>query len=183
MTTALDARTAVGLRSEHRRWLVANAIIIPIFANAVLNGAIAWVTSLGERAVPLLSIPLIQKPSTHTLGTLVVLPFVTTLLVTVSVRREQQLGRLAPLKLQSRLVQWLNHEWLNHVPTKLLRHAGRFALICLVLLGPLSIVALVASDFGGITPSSFVLYKVIFGVCLGIVVTPLIALAAMAEPR
>jgi hypothetical protein len=178
--TVVGTRTTLALRSEHRRWLVANAIIVPILANAVLNGAIAWVTSLGERTVPLLSIPLIQKPSTltDTLGTLVVLPFVTTLLVTTSVRREQQLGLLAPLRLESRLLQRL-----VHAPTNLLRRAGRFALICLVLLGPLSIIALVESDFGGITQSSFVFYKVIFGVCLGIVVTPLIALAAMAESR
>jgi len=176
----LDARTVAGLGSEHRRWLVANALIIPIFANAVLNGTIAWATSLGERTVPMVSVPLIQAPSTltDTLGTLVVLPFVTTLLVTAAVRREQRLGRLAPLKLGSRLLRPL-----GGAPANLVRRAARFAVICVGLLGPFCVAALVASDFGPVTRSSFVLYKVIFGVCLGIVVTPLIALAAMAEPR
>jgi len=152
--------------------------VVTAFVNAALNATIAWVSSAGERSVPLVSIPLFQKASTltDTLGMLFVLPFLTTLLETASIRREQGLGRLAPLRLGPAYARWL-----SRLPSRPLRRAAVFGLGCLVILGPICALLLFGTDFGRIAQSTFVLYMAIFGVSLGMVVTPLIAVAAMAE--
>lgn len=168
----------VALGPGHRRWLAVNALAATAAINALVNAGIAWATSTGERSVPLVSIPLLQRPSTltDTLGTLFILPFLTTLLATMAVRRDQRRGRLAPLRLSFR-----HAGALTRLPSGLLRRAFIIGAGCLSLLGPLCVVVLVMTGFAGITQLTFVLYKAVFGVSLGILVTPPIALAAMAD--
>jgi hypothetical protein len=50
-----------------------------------------------------------------------------------------------------------------------------------VVLSPLCALALVGVDAGGLSTTGFVLYKAVFGLVLGAIVTPLIALCAMAD--
>jgi hypothetical protein len=176
--TNVGGRTTLRLGSEHRRWIILNALIVTAFVNAILNTAIAWATSLGERTVPLVSIPIIQNPGTvtNTLGTLFFLPFVTTLLVTASIGRENRLGRITPFRpgpLYCRV--------LGRIPSLPLLRAISFGLGCLFLLGPLAAVILFWTDFGSIAQSTFVIYNALLGVSLGLVVTPLIAIAVLAD--
>ena len=51
------------------------------------------------------------------------------------------------------------------------------------MLSPLAIVALIVFSGDGMSTSAFVLYKAVLSVALGAVVTPLIALWAMADAR
>ncbi len=173
------AGPAIGLGPEHRRWLIINALAITAIINFVLNAVIAWATTSGERAIPLMSIPVLQAPSTltDTPGTLLCLPLITTLLVTASVRRDQRLGRVSTLDLGERA------QLLARLPRRPLRRATVFGAGCLALFGPLAAILLVALNFGGIAQSTFVLYKAILSVGLGLLVTPVIALAALADRR
>ena len=50
-----------------------------------------------------------------------------------------------------------------------------------VALSPLAVPILVAINFGDLTVGQFVLYKAIFGLLLGLVVTPIVALWAIAD--
>ncbi len=178
VTSSVFAPPRATLEPAHRRWLLLNALLIPAAVNAILNGGIAWLTSQGEGTVPLASLPLVGKPSTmtDTLGTLFILPFVTTMLVTLSVRHDQRTGRLPHLEPPLKLRQVMAHLSDNSV-----WRAVAFGTICLWFIGPLAALAVGLTGFGDIAEPSFVFYKVIFGVCLGLVVTPLIAVAAMAD--
>jgi hypothetical protein len=71
---------------------------------------------------------------------------------------------------------------LEKLPDTRLRRAAWIGLICMLVFGPLSAVVLSAIDFGDISVSQFVLYKAIFGVVLGALVTPPIAIVAMSDP-
>jgi hypothetical protein len=54
---------------------------------------------------------------------------------------------------------------------------------CLGALGPPAVAILIATNFGDIATGTFVLYKAILGITLGAIVTPMIALHAMADTR
>lgn len=176
---SMVAQQGVTLEPAHRRWLLVKAIVIPMVVNAIGSGGIAWITSVNEKTVPLLSLPIVQKPSTmtDTLGTLFILPFLTGLLVTLSVRRDQRSGHLPPLELSPR-----RRQVIACLPETLLRRAVAFGILCLVCIGPFAALALALAGFGGIAESSFIFYKIIFCVGLGLVVTPAIAVVSMADP-
>ena len=161
MTISMVFHRKARFEPATRRWLIVNATLIPLVANAILNGGIAWLISLGERTVSLVSVPLLKKPSTmtDTLGTLFILPFVTGLLATLSVRSDQRAGHLPLFEIPPRLGQMM-----ARLPDRLLRRAGVFGAICLGWIGPFAALVLALDGFGGITQPSFVFYKIIFGV-------------------
>ncbi len=168
-----------GLPREHRRWIVLNALLVTAAINVVVNALIAWVTIRGESNVPLWSVPLVEKPSTitDTVGTFFVLPLITCLLATTAVWRERRIGRLPSLGGGLPL-----HILLSNVPRTRFWRGVRLGAVVTIALTPISVLILAAIDFGGITQGQFVLYKAALGVALGAVVTPLIALWAMADP-
>ena len=164
-----------GLSWPHRRWLILNALLGTAVVNMVLTSGIAWLSASSEKRVPLWPSLPGMKPSTvtDTVGTFFVLPFLTCLIVTTIVRRDQRAGRLAPLG--------RSHPLLARLPAMRLRRALVLGGLCIAALGPLSIVVLVAIDFGNISLHDFVLYKGLLGVALGAIVTPVVAVAAMAD--
>lgn len=166
------------LLPAHRRWVYLNALLITALINLAVNAAIAWISVTGEHRVPLWSVPLLDRPSTitDTVGTLFMLPLITCLLCTTAVWHEITTGRLppfdetdgaralAPLMLRSRL-----------------RRGLRLGAIVTVALAPVTIVVLVTTDFANLTAAQFILYKAMFSVALGMIVTPLIAMLAIAS--
>jgi hypothetical protein len=159
------------LGSEHRRWLLINAIAITALVNAALNALIAWGSAAGKDVIPLWAVPLAEGPSTitDTVGTFFILPLLTTLVVTTVVWHELRAGRLSPLSAGRPL------------PSRRLRRGVLFGAVCTALLGPPAVALLAAIDYGDIGVGEFVLYKAIFGVALGAIVTPVIAVAAMRD--
>jgi hypothetical protein len=164
---------------DHLRWLFWQTIVVAALANAALNALIAWITTLGEDEVPLIAAPLVEGPSTitDTVGTFFVLTFLTTLVVTTAVWHELDGERLPRLDIRHRI------PFADRVPPTRLRRAVVLGLACMAVLGPPAVVILVALDFGDLSIGDFVLYKAIFGVALGLVVTPLIALLAFNDVR
>lgn len=181
MITAMTA-TAVAATSSppgaHRRWLLINAVVIPIVLNTVLGGGIAALGAHGQH-LPLWPQSLITKTglAVDALGTLFVLPFVTTVSVTLAVRRERQRGALSQL---DAVDTW--SPMIMRLHPQLLRRAALLGAFFLVVLGPLAIALLDVTANDGVGWMTFVWYKVAFCVSFGLVVTPLSALAAMAEP-
>jgi hypothetical protein len=165
------------LPAAHRRWIIVNALIVTAIINVVSGGGIAWLSLAGERRVPLWSVPLVQRPSTivDTVGTFFVLPLVTGLLASAAVSRDIRRGLLEPLAappVPRRLAQ---------LPASRLRRAATLGVLCVLALGPLAIVVLVATGFDDLSRGQFVLYKALLCVVLGAVVTPLIAVRAMMD--
>jgi hypothetical protein len=166
------------LPASHRRWILLNAIAITALVNLVVNAAIAWLSAADATRVPLWATPIIGGPSTttDTVGTLFLLPLITNLFVTTGVRRDVRRGRLTP-----------PHNTESVYPIlRLLPHSGtrrgvRLGACCVAALAPAAVAILIATDSGGLSVADFVLYTAILGVALGALVTPVIALRAMAD--
>ncbi len=164
--------------SRHWRYLFWNAVIIAAIINFVLNGAIAWLSVRNLDAVPRWAVPLVDKPSTviDTFGTIFLLPLFTCLVLTTLARRDVRKGRLPALGWTRR-----SHSFLNRLPSATLRRGLLLGALCTVILAPLTVLAIFALDVGEITVRQFVLYRALFALALGAIVTPVIALWAIAE--
>jgi hypothetical protein len=170
-----------GLPSDHRRYLFWQAIVGAAIVNLVLNTAIAWLSVRGEDEVPRWAVPFVDRPSTitDTVGTFFILPLVTCLIFTTLAHREIRAGKLEPLR-------WTreSHPFLRRLPSGMLRRGLTAGAITTAILGPPAVLAIIALDVGDLTIGEFVAYKAVLGVALGLVVTPILALWAIAEePR
>lgn len=168
---------AQGLSPAHRRWLFLNTGVVAALINAMLSALIAWLAAANVDQVPLWAIPLIDGPSviTDTVGTLFILPLLTTAAIAATVRRDLRTGRL------TLTARGKPHPLLERLPRGTWARGAVFGAICMAILGPPAVVALVALNYGDIGVGEFVVYKAIFGAALGAFVTPLIALAAFAD--
>lgn len=163
-----------GATAKQRRWVFWNAVVIAAVINAVLNALIAWGSAAGEDQIPLLAAPLLEGPSTitDTVGTFFILPFLTTLIVTSVAWHEIGRGRLPPLSRPP-----------LRLPATRVQRGVYLGAICTALLAPPAVLVLVLLDYGDLSVGDFVLYKAVFGVVLGALVTPPIGLFAMADGR
>jgi hypothetical protein len=161
---------------EHRRWLLLNAIVIAAVVNGVLSALIAWGSAANEDEIPLWAVPFAEGPSLaiDTIGTFFILPFLTTLIITTVVWHELREGRIAPLSRRTSGV-------LANLPRTRVRRGVYFGAITTLVLAPPAVLVLVLRDPGDVSVGDFVLFKAIFGVVLGALVTPPIALAAMTD--
>ena len=163
------------LPREHRRWLVLNAVIITAAVNAIVNFGLTWLGILNQHTVPLWSWPLLRTSTVvNTVGTLFILPFVTSWLWTEVIWRELRSGRLTPLPLTAM-------GFIGRLSGGRVRRSAATGLACLALLAPAACALLVGTHFEHLSRSEFVLFQVVFTVVFGALVTPIIALRAMAD--
>jgi hypothetical protein len=99
---------------------------------------------------------------------------VTSVLCTSAVWRELRRGTLPPLR-HGILSRW------PHLAGARLRRGITLAAACVVLLFPFTSLALWSTGSGGISPTAYVVYSTIFGVALGLLVTPLVAIRALTD--
>jgi hypothetical protein len=168
------------LPASHRRWILVNAVTISAVVNLALNAGIAWASATGRTDIPLWATPLIGGPSTitDTVGTFFLLPFITCLLVTTAVRRDQHRGVLTRLP-DARTA----YPALSLLPPNRATRGVLCGALCVAALEPPALPILIATNFGHLSVTGFVAYKAILGVVLGAVVTPAIALCAMADTQ
>lgn len=114
---------------------------------------------------------------TNTLGTFVILPVTTSVMCSLSVRGFRGRGLLDPL-IVPRRGPW---RWLSRLPSRDLSSGFVLAGWTTVLVGPAACALLVALASNGVSRSSFVIYNAILGVVLGAIITPLVAVRAMAD--
>ena len=179
MATAEGATARGQLTPAHKRFLLRDAILIAAIVNGALNALFAWLFTLDEHEIPQAKAPLVGGPSVlvDSVATCFILAFLTTLVITTVIWGEMREGHLtriprAPGSLFDRL------------PKTRLRRATVIGLLCMLVLGPISAAGVLLFDYGDISVGEFVAYKTVFGIVLGAVVTPPIALAAFGdEPR
>lgn len=165
------------LPAANRRWLIVNAVVITMAINLVLNAVIA-IIAVGDRdSVPMWGAPLVE-PSVFwdLVGTLFLLPLFTSALVTAAVRRDIRLGamsRLAPLP-------GVHH--LLASPSRWRRGAA-FGGLAVIALAPGLLAILFGLGWPDLSKSQFIAWHTGFSIVLGIVVTPPLALFAMAAPE
>jgi hypothetical protein len=178
----MAARPAAGglrtLSDEHRSFIFWHAIVGAAIVNAILSALFAWLSVLNEESVPRWATPLVDKPSTiaDTLATFFILPLLTCLIFTAVARRELRHGRVKPLGWN-----WSPSSVLRRLPKGTLRRGLALGALCAAALGPPAVALIVALDVGDLSVGEFVTYKAIFGVVLGFVVTPIVALWALSE--
>ena len=165
------------LNSEQRRWIVFNALLVTTLINFVLNAGFAWLSVRGQHSVPLWALNGTPSTITDTVGTFFFLPVITCLIFTRVIWWQLRSGRLAPLR--GEVVPPV----LARLPRQRLKRGLALGGISIAVLTPPAVVVLVATDFGGVSTGTFVLYKAVLGVVLGALVTPVIAVLAMADLR
>jgi hypothetical protein len=168
-------RTWRELPAPNRRWLVVNALIVTALINLVLNWLIA-LGAVGDRdTVPMLGAPLVE-PSVFwdLIGTLFLLPLITSALTTAAIRRDIRRGTLEQIAptpgVHPRLAA--PGRW---------RRGAAFGGLAVVALAPGLLVLLAALGFPELSKSQFVAWHTGFAVVLGMLVTPPLAIFAMAE--
>jgi hypothetical protein len=157
--------------------LAINALGVTAAINVVVNLAIAWLGTRGAKEVPLWSTPLLRTSTiADTVGTTFMLPFITALTCGAAVNREIRRGKV------SRLPDECSARRLfNALPRSTVARAFALASLALAAIGPIALITLTALRFGNVNVPSFVLFKVGYAVGLGLLITPVIALAAMAQ--
>jgi hypothetical protein len=169
-----------GLPPTNHRWINRYGLAMTAIVNLVVNGLLAWLTTIGHAHIDLVAVPLTGAPSlvTDTLGTLVILPITTSLLCSIGVRGYRRRGLLDPITLPS--IGPLR--WVGRLPSGDLGAGLILGTWTAALLGPGGCALLVALSSSGVSRGSFVIYKAVFGVALGAVITPAVALRALAQP-
>lgn len=165
------------LPAANRRWLVVNGIFVTALINVVVNVAIDLV-SLGARdSVPMWGAPLVGPSVLWTvIGTLFLLPLFTCVLATGAIRRDIRRGSV------ERLEPDAAHRWVGRVPAGRWRRGAEIGAFAVVVLGPPTLLLLAILGFPDLDRGQYVAWQTGYAVLLGMIVTPLIALAAMADP-
>jgi hypothetical protein len=160
----LDSLTPV-----QRRYLLLDNGVGSIVANLLINGVIAWLLYRNATHVPLWGQSSIAG---DTISTSFLLPAITCLIVTPLARGRVRTGQVPAAADAS----W---KW---IPRNMIWRAVAIGLIGLIVLTPLTLFVFNALGIGELTPWHFVYYKAGFAAFEGALVTPLLALWAIAEP-
>jgi hypothetical protein len=146
--------------------------------NTVVNAAIAWLSVAGQGSVPMWGAPLVETSIFwNVVGTLFLLPLITCVLTTTAIRADTRHGSLSQLsELRA------THGWLSALPSPRWRRGAAIGVLAVITLAPPLLLVLVGVGPGDLDQGQFVLCQTVFAVLLGTVVTPPIALYAMADP-
>jgi hypothetical protein len=159
---------------EHWRWIVINSVIGTAITNLVVNFGLGLYSARGIHHVPTWSINAVHPGITSDLlGILFVLPIVTSVLTSIGIRKELADGKL------SRLDAAVFGRWTMLTVPSTGKRALRFGLTTILLAGPPLVIATAIAARHGMSHNEFVTFHVAMTVTLGLLVTPLIALAAM----
>jgi hypothetical protein len=164
------------MTSHHARFLVLEQGLGSAVFNLLLNATIAWLMFRHLEVVPLWGQ---ESIGGDTLGTCFFLPFFTGLIVTALVRRRIRAGKLQPLAWTSE-----SHPWLGWLPPGTTKRSAVLGIASLLIVGPLTILALRHASVSQLSLHGFVAFKALFAAVLALVVTPVISLWALtAQPR
>jgi hypothetical protein len=159
------------LSPAQRGYLLIGNVMVPGVINVVINGAIGWAMFRDASSVPLLGS---QGILGDTLATCFFLPAITCLIVTPIVRGHVRKGSAEPLR-------GALPGWLGAFRRPLLPRALAFGAAGVALAGGLAFAGLSAFGVDALGFAPFLGFKAAFAGVLGALVTPLIALAALAD--
>jgi len=164
------------LTEAQRKYLVHDQIIGSAVFNALLNALLAWLTFRRHTAVPLKGDPSIIGDA---IGTAVLLPLLTCLIVTPLVRKALKTGKLEPLLTPSpgrSMVLWL--------PSLSFFRGLVLALAALATCAPVFLGLLVLAGVEQLSVGAFIFVKTLYAAVMAGLCAPVIALYVMATaPR
>lgn len=161
------------LPAPNRRWLVVNAILVTAALDAIVNWAIATGAVGNHDTVPMWGLPLVE-PSVFwdLIGTLFLLPLVTGALTTAAIRRDIRRGTLERLGEGFGGGRGGAPGW---------QRGAQLGAVAVVSMGPPLLLVLAVLGFPELSDSQFVAWHTGFAVALGMIVTPPLAILAMAD--
>jgi hypothetical protein len=157
-----------------RRFLLLEQGVGAGVVNFLINAGIAWLLVRGRSEMPLWGQ---QSIAGDTIATSLILPFVTSLVVTALARRQLRSGAIVPLG-------WTRetHPALRCLPAGTAGRGLVLGVACVAILAPAALLLLRALGVERMSPGGFVGFKAAFAALAGMLVTPPIALWAIAVP-
>jgi hypothetical protein len=161
------------MSSAQRRYLLVEQGLGAGVFNLVLNALIAWLMFRGRQTVPLWGE---QSIAGDTIGTSFLLPFLTCQIVTRLAHRQVRAGRLVALG-------WTRaaHPWLGWLPRGTGARGAVLGLAGVAVLAPAAIAMVRGLGAAPMSLWGFVTFKAGFAAAAALLVTPLVALWAIAE--
>ena len=157
----------------HRRYLLVEQGIGAAVFNFALNAGIAWLLFRSQDVVPLWGD---RSIAGDTIATSMILPFLTTLIVTPTARRQVRAGRVAALGWSR-----ATHPTLGWLPRGTFARAFVLGVVCAVVLSPITLLVLGLLHVADLGFGRFVLFKAAFAAMEALLVTPVVSLWAIAE--
>jgi hypothetical protein len=159
---------------EQRRYLFVQSAIGAAVVNAALNGAIGWGATHGLTQFPTWQVPGVAADM---LATAFGVSFGTCFGALLQIRLDTARGKITPpTELPPALAGLV-----RRLPKGLFRRAVALGLVSVPLFAPPVLVALAASGVVALDRGTFVALKAGFSAVEGLIVTPLIVLAALMD--
>jgi hypothetical protein len=157
----------------HRRYLLLEQGVGAFVVNFAINAGIAWALFRAQAEVPLWGQ---QSIAVDTILTCLTLPLLTTLSVTPMARGHVRRGRVS-------FLGWnrTSHPFLGWLPEGTFARGFVLGLVLMIAISPLTLLVLSQLHVANLTFSRFVLFKATFAAILGALVTPVIAVWAIAD--
>lgn len=167
-------RTWRELPAPNRRWLIVNALLATAAINALVNWLIALMAVGDHDTVPMWGAPLVE-PSIFwdLIGTLLLLPLITGALTTAAIHRDVRRGALEPLG-QGFAGRGGAPGW---------QRGAELGGVAVAGTAPPLLLILAVLGFPELSSEAFVAWHTGFAVVLGVLVTPPLAILAMADPE
>lgn len=156
----------------HRQLLLGQAFG-SVFCNLPLNAWLAWVTFPPVDALPVFARG--NCVAGDTVGTSFFLPLITCLILTTITRRLLRGGKVAPLR-RSELPGVIRF-W----PANIVSRGALVGLVCALSIAWLTLALVSALGFESMTRWQMAVYKGVYTVVLGLIVTPLFGWRALAD--
>jgi hypothetical protein len=156
-----------------RRYILLEQGVGAAVFNFVLNALIAWVMFRSQDVVPLWGQ---QSIMADTIGTTIILPLMTSLIATPLARRRVRTGGLDWLGWSR-----LSHPFLAWLPRSTAARGFALGLACMIALAPVTLLILGYLHVAELSLGRFVVFKATFAAVAAALVTPIIALWAIAE--
>lgn len=156
-----------------RRFLIRDQILAVMVVNLVINGGIAWLSTIGRTHVPLWGLTGIAA---DTLATSFLLPYLLCLIDTPLVRKKLARGELSSLS-----IDWPAHPVLRWLPRSARARALRLGLFTLATLAPLTLGAIHLAGLAPMTAGRYLLFKTVYATLLAGPLAGIVGYAALAE--
>jgi hypothetical protein len=157
----------------HRRYLLIEQGVGAAVVNFAINAAIAWLMFRTQDLVPLWGQ---QSIAGDTIGTCLILPLLTCLIVTPMARGHVRAGRVKALGWKRD-----SHRFLGWLPAGTFLRGFVLGLLCMLALSPLTLLVLTLLHVANLSLWQFVVFKATFAALAAALVTPVVAVWAIAE--